>query len=240
MLENTERPGIEESYQGAIGTSDLTVGGGMVPKDRATGSGDVIAAGGMAGAFVEGDPAKVYAARRVGMALIRLRGEWESAAKPRRMGRQQLEAVVAHIRAQDAKDKESAKARRVPYASPGPAQARAQAEADKWYANELRLLAIGLKSRPTVWLEISHWMRDKKVEPATIAAALHYWLDSTCPKCDGHGLKRVPGQPALSARQCLECDGGQRRRPEGVGAALNYLDDCVQKARTAIKKRLHS
>lgn len=191
MLNTSERPGIDEQYQVAGNTSSL-----KVEADR-RGAGDVLIAAG-------------WSQSRVGMALLRLHSEWDSAAKPKRLTADQIREM------------------KIP-----------KAEADRWYVAELRLLAQTLKSRPVVWQQLNHWMTLKAIDPETIAAALLYWLDPTCKECDGHGLRKVPNAPTLSARQCHKCHGaGHTAHPHGSARVLVYIDDCVQKARRSMKNRL--
>ena len=253
---NGERPDVEEQYQTAGNTSNLTV-----EADR-KGAGDVIISAG-------------WSPSRVGMALLRLHSEWDSAAKPRKPGKGMLEAMAAAIRAEDAQAKEARdkangelarlravqakaptfdrlveigqlkslyakKALPLPDVARGQVQVRAQQRAKQWYDAELRLLAQSLKSRAVVWEQLEHWRALKGVDPDTVAEALLHWLDPTCPVCEGHGLRKVPGQPALGARQCHACDGGHKRRPKGTAVVLNYFDDCCQKARTSLKNRLRN
>jgi hypothetical protein len=206
--ENTA-PSVEEVYQTASNTSNL-----KVEADK-RGSGDVMIAAG-------------WSPSRVGMALLRLHSEWDSAAKPTRQSAEQIHALAITMPITSGKDKGK------------PDRQRAQAEADRWFVSELRLLAQSLKSRPVVWEQLNHWMVLKAIDPETVAAALLHWLDPTCGVCDGHGLRKVPNAPALSARQCHKCHGtGHIPHPHGSAKVLGYIDDCVQKARTSLKQRLH-
>jgi hypothetical protein len=162
---------------------------------------------------------------RVGMALLRLHSEWDGAAKPRRATEAQVKAMAAQF--PDAKGK--------------PSVSRARAEATVWYARELRLLALSLKSRASVLEQVHAWAVLKGLDPASVAPALFHWLSCTCPVCDGHGLRKVPDQPALSAKQCHACHGsGKTPRPEGAARIQNWLDECTQKARQSLKRRLRA
>lgn len=76
-----------------------------------------------------------------------------------------------------------------------------------------------------------------------VAAVLAWWIDQTCPHCQGHGYTKIPGTPSLSAHHCQECAGsGKKKLPHGsIGRAIaNDIDDCVAMARAAIKKRLYA
>jgi hypothetical protein len=222
LNENNEKPGVDEQYSSACSTSNLTV-----EADR-KGAGDILVAAG-------------WSPSRVGMALLRLHGEWDSMSKPRRIDVTSLAALTEVIKRQDIIDKRTADRIGAPFKSPGSASVRASDLARKWYSAELQILAFGLKSRPVVWEQMQHWMNVKRVPADKVAAALAHWLNPTCMTCDGHGLRRVPDQPSLSARQCHKCNGtGHNPAPHGSTPILNYFDDCLQKARQSLKNRLHN
>lgn len=224
MFDNVnERADVEEVYQVAGNTSDL-----RVVADR-RGAGDVLIAAG-------------WSESRVGMALLRLHSEWNALAKPRRIGKPALDVIAARIKAQDASERATATKLGRKHDTPKQsAQVRAAEEAQRWYTNELRIMANGLKSRSAAWALLAPWIEQKGINPDVMAEALLYWLDPTCRACDGHGLRKIPDQPALSARQCHKCGGtGNRPHPHGTAKVLVYLDECVSRARQSLKKRLHS
>lgn len=221
LTDTNERPDISERYETATHASRILL------EEHRTGAADVLVAAG-------------WSPTRIGMALLRLHGEWTAAAKPKRPAAGAVEAIESGIKAED----ERAAGRWGPpnpkAPKPAPAKARAQAEADRWFANELRLLAIGLKSRATVWDQIAPWAAGKGIATETVAESLLHWLAPTCQHCDGHGLRKVPNAPALSARQCSKCQGtGNRPPPAGSGKVLQHLDYCVGLARGSLKVRLH-
>lgn len=219
QADTTERPNVQERYETAGNTSNLSV------EAEKPGAGDVLIAAG-------------WSQSRLGMALLRLHSEWSSAAKPARLPSKGLQALAVQLKEDDAQAKSTAERKGIPYTKPGAVAARAQAEADRWYANELRILASGLKSRPVVWEQLGGWAAVKGVPSVTVAAALLHWLAPNCPHCVT-GLRKVPGAPALSARQCHRCNGtGHRPHPIGTAKVLAYMDDCCQKARTSLKRRL--
>jgi hypothetical protein len=168
-----EKPGIQEQYETAGNTSDLTV-----EADR-RGAGDVMVGAGFV-THVEGAPA--WSATRTGMALLRLHSEWNAVAKPRKPTKEMVDAFTADIRAEDAREKGNREkangelarlealqdldanfdraveimeirklyakgALPLPIVQRGNAQERAQLRAQQWYTSELRLLANSLKSR---------------------------------------------------------------------------------------------
>jgi hypothetical protein len=220
MMATQERPGIEERYQTANNTSNLTV------KAEAGGAGDVLIAAG-------------WSDSRIGMALLRLHSEWDSAAKPPRVSEAGIKALAERFKVDEAKARESAKRTGKAYTSQGSPMSRARSEAIVWYARELRLLANGLKSRGPVLAQIHAWALLKGLHADDVGPALFHWLSPTCPVCDGHGMRKVPDQPALSAKQCHACNGtGHRHRPAGAAIIQNWMEDCVNKARQSLKKRL--
>lgn len=219
----SEKPGIEEQYQTATNGSPVLISAGMIQVVK------------------DGDaPPPLFNGTRLGLAMLRLHSEFDSAAKPKRLGKDAIAALTAILKTEDAKAKAQAERKGAPYKSPGSAATRAAAQAQAWYAGELQILAQSLKSRAVVWEQLNHWRALKSIPADTVAAALAHWLNPTCPVCDGHGLRKVEDQPALSARQCYKCHGsGHLPRPHGTGPVLSYFDDCVQKARTSLKNRLH-
>jgi hypothetical protein len=156
MFDSTnEKPGVDEVYQVAGNTSNLTV-----EADR-RGAGDVLIAAG-------------WSPSRLGMALLRLHSAWD-AHKPR--------------------------AGRAPLTP-----------------SDLHLLANSLKGRPAVWDQLAPWLSLKGIASDIGAAALLHWLHPTCHACEGHGLKKVPNAPALSARRCNKCHGtGHKPHPGRLG-----------------------
>lgn len=222
LADTNDRPGVQELYETAGNTSNLTV------EAEKRGSGDVLIAAG-------------WSDSRLGLALLRLHSEWSSAAKPARADAVTVGILARNIKMQDAKAKETADRTGEPYTAPGSAQARAQAEAQRWYTNELRILANNLKARPTVWEQLRVWVAGKGVDPDIVAEALLHWLHPTCPVCAGHGRHKVPDQPALSARQCRKCNGtGHRPYPHGAAKVLSHMDYCVNVARSSMKQRLRN
>jgi hypothetical protein len=224
---------VEERYQGAASTSDLTIFGGMVPKDHKAGQGEVVAAAGMAAGRLKPDGKGGYvllAAHPVtlGMALLRLHSEFSASAKPRKVGREVIEKLAQSIKESDARNNRQN--------APGSAMSRAKDEAQRWYTNELRILATRLKSRPEVMAHLTDWAAVKGIAPETVGVAVHYWLSSTCPACDGHGLRYVEHQ---ATRQCHDCGGtGNLPLPDGAGRILRHINYSLDVARGALSKRL--
>jgi hypothetical protein len=121
----------------------------------------------------------------------------------------------------------------------GKPETRARTEATAWYRRELRLLAQSLKSRASVNEQLTHWAILRGIDPLIVGPALHHWLAPKCTVCEGHGRRKIPDAPALSAKQCHACQGtGNAHAPEGSGRVLTHIDYVVQVARQSLKKRL--
>ena len=223
---------VDEKYQTAIETSDLTVGGGMIPKDYRSGAGEVIGAAGYGVGLG-------ISAKATGMALLRLHGEWASSAKPRRVGRTVIDKLAEVIKAQDDRDRKTAQREGTPYAAPRSATRRAADETQRWYTNELRILSTSLKSRPAVVSQLNAWATMKGIDGDAVGSALHYWLNETCPVCEGHGFLKIPDQPSLSAKRCTACHGtGRTEMPHGAGRVLKHIEYCLDQARGQLRDRL--
>lgn len=215
MYDNTnERPGIEESYLTASNTSDLTV-----EADR-RGAGDVLIAAG-------------WNATRLGGALSRLHTDWDRAEKPARLDRIGIERLAERIRDEDAREAAAAKRDGVPYTKPRPAMARAQAMAQDWYGNAVADLIGKLHALPDVYrqvvLRLVRWSVSDAEQKA--AGLIRWWLNQTCPACNGTKLQVVEGTGRHSGKVCKACSGsGLREIPHGQeGRRLaNYLDSCVE------------
>lgn len=267
-MDTMERPGVQEQYEVAGNTSDL-----RVEADK-RGAGDVMIAGG----YVAGVDVHGMSPTRLGMALLRLHSEWSSAAKPKRPGDRQIEAIAASLKAQDEAERANRKrengelarlqglldgvegeqrfdllvaimeqtrmydAGTLPRPAPpsaGKAELRARVEADRWFSNELRILANSLKSRSQVWVSLGPWAAANGIAEGSVAEALQMWLAPACPVCEGHGLRKAPNAPALSARQCHKCSGTGKTLHKGdVSRVLAHMDYCIGLARGSLKKRL--
>lgn len=232
---------LDQQYESASNTSDLAVSGGpMMPLDgHATPAGDVVAAAGLVGGRLKPDGAGGYVLlppnpTSIGMALLRLHSEFSAAAKPKRVGHAVVLKLAEDIRRQDAREREASARRKEPYAAPEPAHKRAQAEADRWYANELRILATRLKSRAAVLEELTMWGAVKGVPAETIAAGLAHWLSPSCQRCDGLGLLY---RENAAVRPC-GCNHGETPTTDQVDYVVNHIKACLGMARRSLKMRL--
>lgn len=236
-------PTTEERYESATSTSDLTVGGGMIPKDRREGQGDVVAAAGLAGGRLRPDGKGGYVLLppndgSMGMALLRLHSEWAASAKPRRIDRQAVERMAEALRRQDATHHEASKHHgpQPPYKPLNDHLQRAEREAQDWHTNEVRLLATRLKSRHDALAQLAQWAAGKGIDHDTAAEALLHWLDPSCPHCNGLGVRHFEHQ---AARTCHKCHGaGERERPTGSWRVLQQIEYALSVARGKLRKRL--
>ena len=204
-----EKRCVEEEYTSAGNTSDLRVQG-----DRRSDADALIAAG--------------MNPSRVGMALLRLHSEWDKAEKPRRPSPGAIAAVAATMPRALKESERVCAARR---------------QAQDWYMAEMAKLVNKLKSLPAVRSQLTSYVPKWGIVEASVKvpAIIAYWLDQTCPHCHGLKYQAIPGAPTLSNRACKACGGtGVAPIPHGQEGrrVANYMDDCVQKARTAIRQRL--
>lgn len=186
--ENTRRE-VDEVYASATSSSDLRV------EADTKGDADVLIAAG-------------WSPSRLGMALLRLQSEYDSAARQR------------PLHAAD-------------FSSAGDG-ARALADA----ANEqhARLLFAKLKSLPTVQQQLALQLANWKVGgPAEKAGAIaRWWLQRRCGSCNGSGFGLATGRACMG---CSGGEVRPPLGEVGKRMAI-HIDDCVHRARQSISKRL--
>lgn len=112
-------------------------------------------------------------------------------------------------------------------------------------ATDFMLLLGKLKSLPAIRAQVEIYCVQQRFQrPEAVASAvLLWWLDKVCHQCNGLGYEAIPGSPALSSRQCGHCHGsGQTKLPHGQAGrnAANWIDDCVNRGRQSLSKRLHN
>lgn len=222
---NTERPSIEERYETASNTSDLTL---TLDPDLPGGAADVLIA-------------CAWSETRLGGALLRLHSEWSACEKPIRPSKERVKALVGtyQVALQGAAPLEEGE-KRQPLTT-----AQATQYAAAWYAHEMAMLLQKLKQLPAVreqvMLQALKWGMEHPEMKA--AAIVRYWLDTNCGTCDGRKFRLIPGTPSLSNKTCPSCGGsGVAPVPHGQeGRKLaNHMDACVHRARQGIRNHLRS
>jgi hypothetical protein len=217
---NEERAGIEERYTSSTNTSDLTVDTRhRRPVD------DIIAAG--------------WSRSRIGAALLRLHSEWDGSEKPQKATPEALEFLAATFpREKDGmvlwKQKDGTKRLK-------PLEA-AQRQAHAWYLHELGLLFQKLKTLPDVRRELIGWCGRVGMSGGQhkVAEILSWWLDPTCPVCDGRKWELIDGTKRHSGKACKHCHGsGEAYLPHGQDGRkmLGFMNDCLQAARSSMRDR---
>jgi hypothetical protein len=236
MLDGTnatnERPDIEESYISAAGTSTMKV----EPHKRTPA--DLIIAAGMS-------------THRMGLALMRLRTEWDRSAKPIPPTAVAIEQLAASLDKEPAtlEDGSGEHVKTVPNPHAGLVRDAvdgrpryrlplvvAKEQADRWHEHELKILLQQLKTLPAVRDGLTFWAHEQEIEEGVhlVSAVLLWWLDPTCQTCRGVKLRVVKGTGRTSSKACPACRGtGEGKLPHaGQGRKLlAYLNECKRGAR---------
>jgi hypothetical protein len=101
-----------------------------------------------------------------------------------------------------------------------------------------------LRSLPDVFQQMTIQMVKWRVEnaEAKVIDVLLWWLAQACPECGGTKFKVAEGTGRHTGKVCQACLGtGKRELPhlqEGRRLA-NFMDQCVERARAAMGRRLH-
>lgn len=161
---------------------------------------------------------------RIGGALLRLHTEYDGSEKPRMASREDFMPPGRQDR-----DQRKAAARR----------------AHEFNLHELGLLLQKLKSLPAVREQLTIQMIKWRAAEAESKAIdiLRWWLAQACPDCGGTKFKTAEGTGRHTGKVCETCLGtGKRELPHGQeGRRLaNFMDQCVERARASIGRRLHS
>ncbi len=176
-----------------------------------TGQGDVIGAAGMV-------------RNRLGMALWHLRAAFDKADKPRK----KTPAEIAK-RAAQLKDKKG---------HPDPRRAKVEAMVE--HASAMRELVSRLPGRNQALGLLQEWATFYGVEHDLLSPALFHWLAPQCPACDGLGKLRIPDTPALSAKNCVHCNGaGTWPEPLGAQRIHDHMKKCLARAKTGLAGALY-
>jgi hypothetical protein len=209
---DTDRPGIEEQYASAVGSSNLRVGNDSNIRTP----GDMIAAAGMN-------------KHRTGLALRRLLTEWDAAQHPVPMPAEAVKALAETLPVEPPTLRTMEpnphaglvrveRRGKVEYCKPMEA---AQREADAWHSHEVGILLQSLKSLPSVRAALvyeaeSHGLAEPGTGIHLASAVLHWWLDPICPACSGRKRMLVEGTGRIGAKACKECRV-LKSDPEGTG-----------------------
>jgi hypothetical protein len=224
MLADTghdERRGIEEMYTSSTHTSDLKVESRVrKPVD------DIIAAG--------------WSRSRIGAALLRLHSEWDGCEKPQKATLETIE-LYTKLHAENRWKKAPGVYLRIVHKKDHLA---AKAEADRWYLHELGLLFQKLKSLQDVRAQLILWCGRVGMSGGVhkVAAIVSWWLDPTCPTCDGQKWELIPGTGRQSNKTCKFCHGsGEAYLPHGHDGRkmLRFINDCLQAARASMRGRFN-
>lgn len=234
MLDNTERPTIEERYDCATSASDLTI------DEHKRGPIYLMIAGGLAardGMEQRGSRPNIS----LGHSLAILRSEWHKSEKPIvrhakslkrwieelplvKVGERTIHGRVVPIMG---RDKEGAKKAQ-----------RAEREAiAQRYHQELVQLAQKLPTRAKVresLYTLALWWGWEEADDK-VSAVLCYWLDDNCTRC--HGTKEITVHDKPQA--CPDCKGtGKSRVPHGDEgyAMFQHMNDCTSLWRGSVKK----
>lgn len=226
--DDNPRPTIEERYTSATHASNLRV------QAERTGSADMLIAMG-------------WSPSRLGAALIRLHSEWDGAQTPVKPTKAAID-LIAHSmdRIQDGMRKVDGEMVKNMVLD----MAGAQRTAHDWYMHELKILFQRLKTMPDVRQQLTLWARQHQIDNAShrVAETLGWWLDHTCPACQGRGKELIAGTPHKSHKNCKVCKGsGETRIPHRPGSdwyiaeskmLLKHIDVCVKTAQTSLKQTL--
>ncbi|MFZ2306829.1 MAG: hypothetical protein WAW73_20335 [Rhodoferax sp.] len=213
-----QKPNIEERYTGATHASNLKV------EAERSGAADLLIAMG-------------WSPTRLGAALLRLHSEWDACEKPRRPTREAVDLLAASMpRLGEGKNVVD--------------HVGARQKAHDWYMHELKILFGKLKTMPEVRQQLVMWAQKQAIEKPDhrVAEVLAWWLDHTCPACEGRGKERIANTPALSLRPCKVCRGtGETRLPHRQGydnyvreseRMLKHIEVCIKTAQTSVRQRL--
>lgn len=216
---NDERRTTEEAYISATSSSDLRCD----TRDGAPrGATDLLIAAG-------------WSQSRIGAALLRLHTEWD--------GSERLRPATGADFTQASRQRPADTQK--PPQSPAAAKAAAEKMACDHNAQVAKYLMGRLKTLPEVREQLALQMAKWKAQDAeqVASAVLRWWLSPNCHACQGRKFEVIPDTGRLSNKQCKPCRAtGKLEVPHGeAGRRLaNWMDMCVQLARTSIGKRLHS
>lgn len=228
-----EKRGVEEAYTSATTTSDMRV---VADCDKQGDAETIIAAG--------------MSKSAAGACFMRLHGEWSRSEKPRLPTAEAVKKLADSLTFdQLVKMRADLGLASIGNLKPSAVVSHmaAEAQAKAWYVDEVEMLLGKTKSfhsaKAYLVAHLQAWSSHTEVVIAQASTeVLIWWLDKQCKVCNGTQWEVASGTNRQTNRPCKACRGsGLAKLPradEGRRLA-NYLDDCVQIARTSIKKRLH-
>jgi hypothetical protein len=196
-----ERPTVAETYALAVGTSSLRM------EEHRRGPAMIVAAAALC-------------QQPCGIALERLRAEWDGKAKPPPALSEALLRTMA-----ERYTRQDNGLVRITVTEGGmlvrkellPLEA-AKMEADAWHHQEQELLFLGLKSLPEVRDGLISWSMSAGIEEArhVVASVLQWWLHPVCQRCQRAKANMVAGSRRTPRMKCEKCGGtGTTKVPHG-------------------------
>lgn len=229
MTINPDAITIDERLASAANTSNLKV------EAERRGDGDVLIAAGWTSKTLE------YV---IGRHLIALHSEWDRAEHPRAPHPHDIERIAAKLPPMvdiEVVAPDGGKTRKSV-----PRLVAAKVEAEKWFDLERLRLLGKLKTLPAAQAGLVEWATLEGIDGAAakVRAALFWWLDHQCPRCNGTKYEVVAGTNRQSNRTCPPpsrggCGGaGERQLPYGQDGRLieAHMIDCMHRARQKIQK----
>lgn len=201
----SDRPGVEERYQTASSTSDMTARGGDA--DRGGPVNIIIAAG--------------WSKTRTGMALLRLHSEFDSSEKPIKPTPASIEALVGTYQRRLSREepRPGIPAPKAVKLTPGMAKEHAR----EWYMHEMSLLFGKLKTLPDareqITLQALRWGMGRSSDPVT--------------RSDLAQLREQDAAMLKRLRDAVESAGADERMALVATAALNAAQMGVNRRRFA-------
>lgn len=91
---------------------------------------------------------------------------------------------------------------------------------------------------------MDHLKQTRVLNQSEVASSvIAWWLSKLCKTCNGVKFKLIEGTPSLSAKHCTKCRGtGKCMLPHGEAGKkiARWLDECVERARAGISRRLYT
>lgn len=232
LADTNERPGISETYAGAVGRGSSQV---INDPQRKT-PGDLIASAGMS-------------PYRLGASLMRMQSQWQGSAAPPRAEVPDVKALArqaARDRAEGGIDhatmtldqkraiRAGAKVQRSDLDLAAAEQRRLYARATDWSMAENKLRFQQLKELPTVRAALNRYATQRgwiDEAAALVAEALRCYLSPVCHACLGRKRGVIEGTARAIGKECRKCRGTGEVRVSGkIRSMVGYLHSCAGEA----------